>query len=72
MTFKIKNFGNDCECLTAADVAIALQRYRGKSVAIEDSRQGEAVYFVDVSPIGDVCESYGSGCRPFDAEWKLR
>ena len=71
MTFKIKNFGNDCECLTAADVVTALQRYRGKSVAIEDSRGGP-VHFVDVSPIGDVYESYGSGCRPFDVESRLR
>lgn len=68
--FRIRNFGNDTECESIDALVSSIDQYRGKSVTIDDLRQGGRDYFVDVLPDGGVYESYGSRTR-FDIECRL-
>lgn len=70
MTFKIRNFGTDTECLDLPSLQSAIKGYAGKSVSIQDMRPQGRIYFVDVLPSGEVYESYGSRAR-FDIELRL-
>lgn len=57
--FRIRNFGNDVECADLSALAVAIQRYRGKSVSIIDLRADGTTLYVDVSETGVLTESYG-------------
>ncbi len=60
--YRIRNFGNDRQCHSLADLEQTLTRdYQGKSVSIEYPRPSGilGIAFVDVTVEGEIQASYG-------------